>query len=57
MSSGNILKKYHGAFSYFIRGGSGNFSRKGGGGGLPGKFRKVPLYFLVLSFVEEVIGR
>ena len=31
------FEKYHGTFSYFIRGDE-NFSEKGGGGGLVGKF-------------------
>ena len=49
-------EKYHGPFSYFLSGGSENFSEKGGGGGLLAKFRKVPWYFFVLSFAEKVGG-
>ena len=53
LEKGGGFEKDHGTFSYFICGGGDNFVKIGVGGGLPGKFRKVPWYFFVLSFVEE----
>ena len=51
------FEKCHGTFSYFIRGGGENFSKKGGGEGASGKIsKKSTLSLFCFSFVEEVGG-
>ena len=49
------FEKYHGTFSYFIRGGSENFSKKGGGGGFSGKISKSNMA-LFCSFILRGAG-